>query len=1050
MYFIILLFFSLPLFALEQERLIEGVIDPLTGAPLISETDLIAKGAESLTLTRTLIPHEVPSPLHQKKKHVEEWNTYFLYKHLSKHYKGWENFPNGLPPERTVLPNGRVIRAFYENSELVRLEARSPNEEITYSSISFSHRKGEKTFTTSSSQTAIYKYEILPVNLKFSSQEEGPDELELTSHFPPRLVLVTSPFFKEETIEYTKEFYPKKIVSKNKHFHFQYKKGKVHKLFVPTGHKRFELLCEIDYEAPIKGSKEGKTLVKYTNGKTKLFTFSKELLPKEVKEENESVEYEYLPKTNLPTVKRFYKEGALVKEERLKYDKYHNLIEEITWVGSYQEKKITYHLRESPPFIHMPEMIETKMGNRTTRKYLTYDVWGNICHEELFLEDGTRVLDLKKTYNERGDLLQEIDTFGRETVYMYDLRGNEIFRKTVEGNIFTKAYDPMGRIVEEAFLGFDGLKKHTFFKYDLFGHLIEKSDHLGRVTKFTYDPLTDKLLQIEHPPLFDGSLAIEDLNENEEEETTPFKEALKFQTVDSLHRPTVIHPPLSFPTITTYEEYPIRLKKTLFPNGTKKVETLDLYDRTVKEEIFNEDEELIFCKEFLFTPFQKIASKITSIFEGTTLLRKETTSYKYLNKRVVEINNKGKTTHFTYTEKGLLKSKTFPNGVALEYDYNDGGLLKEIKATDHSVHYRYNYNEQNRLTQAIDCKTGLTLNRELSQEGYILKEIFPNQLPISKTYDEKGQKKAITLPDGSVIQYDNKVLSRISEKGELFYQHTCQEDVETLIYNLGEVKKTFDKLGRITNQASPYFQEELHYDYGNQLLLLKEKERVVQFRYDPLGYLTDENHKSSKFDSNGNRINYLNHSILLNEFNRPIKLADIECQYDLNDRLIFKKTKGKTFYYQYDALDRLIRVDGENKTILFTYDPLGRLMSREVLGGKKELFLFDDFEEIGLWEGMTPKVLKILNQNKISAIEIDGVPFSPLIDFQGNVRGLIDPKTHEITKRADFSQFGEPSKNFSLPYGFKGARFDFDCGFYHLKEGLFDPHLALFIEKNLR
>lgn len=73
---------------------IGNVIDPLTGNPTLKKIDLVAKGAQSISLTRVYIPPYMPRFFSEYKHHQGEYDKKYLHEHLSKTYKGWQHFPH--------------------------------------------------------------------------------------------------------------------------------------------------------------------------------------------------------------------------------------------------------------------------------------------------------------------------------------------------------------------------------------------------------------------------------------------------------------------------------------------------------------------------------------------------------------------------------------------------------------------------------------------------------------------------------------------------------------------------------------------------------------------------------------------------------------------------------------------------------------------------------------------------------------------------------------------------------------------------------------------
>lgn len=83
--------------ASEPNYLVGGLINPLSGQLALRQVDLVVKGAQNILLSRIYIPPYIPNFLCPHKHNKEEWNKLYLYRHLSKNYKGWQFFPPSLP-----------------------------------------------------------------------------------------------------------------------------------------------------------------------------------------------------------------------------------------------------------------------------------------------------------------------------------------------------------------------------------------------------------------------------------------------------------------------------------------------------------------------------------------------------------------------------------------------------------------------------------------------------------------------------------------------------------------------------------------------------------------------------------------------------------------------------------------------------------------------------------------------------------------------------------------------------------------------------------------
>ena len=96
-------------------------------------------------------------------------------------------------------------------------------------------------------------------------------------------------------------------------------------------------------------------------------------------------------------------------------------------------------------------------------------------------------------------------------------------------------------------------------------------------------------------------------------------------------------------------------------------------------------------------------------------------------------------------------TKNYPPTVIPTYDQN--GLLLSLKSTDNTIHYTYTYNPQGYLIQATDQNQHITIKRKLDPHGNILREDFPTNLSLLKTYDAHNRPLTLTLPDYGTIRH---------------------------------------------------------------------------------------------------------------------------------------------------------------------------------------------------------------------------------------------------------------------------------------------------------
>ncbi|MBY0528976.1 MAG: hypothetical protein K2P51_02170 [Rhabdochlamydiaceae bacterium] len=76
------------------DHLIGGVVCPLSGQPVLREVDLIAKGAQEVSLRRVYLPFQLPHTFPKHRHCQAEYDKKFLYDLTRDRYKGWQFFPH--------------------------------------------------------------------------------------------------------------------------------------------------------------------------------------------------------------------------------------------------------------------------------------------------------------------------------------------------------------------------------------------------------------------------------------------------------------------------------------------------------------------------------------------------------------------------------------------------------------------------------------------------------------------------------------------------------------------------------------------------------------------------------------------------------------------------------------------------------------------------------------------------------------------------------------------------------------------------------------------
>lgn len=764
-------------------------------------------------------------------------------------------------------------------------------------------------------------------------------------------------------------------------------------------------------------------------------------------------------KIHLPTVPN--EQGTLISPVlRAEYDASGNEINRFDEEG--HETKINYNAYGSPIEIIYPD------GSKETYEY--------------FL-DGTL-----KTYTDQIGVVSayERDVFGQVTRKMIHFNhlvlADEIFRYkgrrkiaevNAEAHRTTYGYDGAGRKISEEY---DGEK--TTFTYDELGrnNIIEKGDLrivyefdlLGRIEEQREeDILTNQWLRktvYHHDVMGNQTAAFHWINEQNtqtcEQSEYDFQNRLICRIDQAGQKQTIFYKD----DFRNEHSQRVLQKTHTDPMGLETVETFDAHGRLAQIEK-RKNGNTISQEKRLYNARGKIASQIDTIFtlEGSSqcCTREISTKWEYDSLgRLIKLTEaegtaEAKITRFTYTLRGEKETTTKPDGNVLNYGYNGLGDLELITSSDQTVHHQMRYNKLGVLIWS----DGLV--RNVDGRGRILSETFPEGLSIQNRYNQTGQRTTCSIPQADCLieySYNGLDMMRVSRRTLLeneLYSHTySNRDLSgnqlqsNLPAHLGPVQFSYDPCSRRTAISAPLFtQEVLESDKLGNICRLRTQNDESQFTYNDLYQLTSErgpfNH-DYQCDSLYCRLqknceiyhpNSLNQVVGVMEYDKrgnPIKQGDI--------------------LYAFDALDRMIRIETPHLTQSYSYDSQNRRLSSTTFQNgeqKTRYYLYDGQNEIGAFdESLAPLELRILGEiahaeiGAAVAIELQGVPYTPIHDLFGNVAALLPLNVSRPTLYR-YSAFGEetidgPAK---CPWRFSSKRVD-ETGLVNYGRRFYQPELG--------
>ncbi|OPY73987.1 MAG: tRNA(Glu)-specific nuclease WapA precursor [Syntrophorhabdus sp. PtaU1.Bin002] len=350
---------------------------------------------------------------------------------------------------------------------------------------------------------------------------------------------------------------------------------------------------------------------------------------------------------------------------------------------------------------------------------------------------------------------------------------------------------------------------------------------------------------------------------------------------------------------------------------------------------------------------------------------------------------KGNTTTFEYDRNNRVTKETRPMGQTTTYQYNGvGNLIRKIDVKNQKIEYEYDdagrmtgakyfatstdttpvktvtftYSNAGNLTGYNDGTISATYTYD--DAGRKLSETVNYgtfTLTYSYAYYKNGQKKSLTMPDGTVYEYTydaNNQPSTISIPGigvmtwnqytwnmpaaitlpggttrQIAYSPLMQPKTiavkDPAQNTLMQYGYTYSPAGNITKKTTE--QGEHAYQYDPLYRLTNATSPVIAtetFTYDPAG-----NRLTSADVSNWN----------YNNNNELTSYNGVTYEYDANGNTTKKTDATGVAAFTYDIDNRLIGVTQNGSAVAaYCYDPFGRRLSKETSGTRTHYLYTDE------------------------------------------------------------------------------------------------------------
>lgn len=628
-------------------------------------------------------------------------------------------------------------------------------------------------------------------------------------------------------------------------------------------------------------------------------TFSKNRLTSEVRNDGLGLEYTYLGDTHLPLSKTTLTNDQPVRRTLYSYDDANNLIEK-----KEEGQTITsYYLYQKGPHLHRVQMEEKKdwEGNLIRQIKYTYDQFGNAVKEDHYGSDGKHAYSIQRTYDEKGNLLEETNPLGQTATYTYDARSRPIKEIPFSNRLtIDRTFDDKGRLTllkEEDHV--------TSFAYNVSDELIEKTDYLGLTTNYTYHPVHGKPTLIEAEPT---RLEITYDAFGREIEKKDVYGASTRTLSNSYGDPLeIIHPDGGRETFA-YASNGLLLEK-IDPDGLQTSYSYDPLGRVVSKKIG--DYETTYAYDAYHLVEEKDPLGASTFY-----------SYNLAGQKIKE-KRAGRVTCFTYDPLGYLASETrsrreifFQNDVLgrviekdvdgvlkTTYTYDCAGNIDSISKGDPIY---FSYDPYDRLVEKIDADGHKTVISYEEGNQLLTKRVRdPRGVEAIETYSAHGLLLKKEIPAASLEEFKYDKALRLISQDHLTFTYTpegylssmCEGGTRTTYW-------TYTLGGKIQSKCKPDGTT-LQYEYNSQGELTRVGMR--EFVYDATGRLTEGSGFQRTLDPFGN--------ILREEFTNGLA---IESSYDdwnrPTERILPDQSK---ILYEYEGpfLRTVTRVNRDEATL---------------------------------------------------------------------------------------------------------------------------------------
>ena len=613
------------------------------------------------------------------------------------------------------------------------------------------------------------------------------------------------------------------------------------------------------------------------------------------------------------------------------------------------------------------------------------------------------------------------DALGLKTTLIYDDRGNVLQQIDPEGGVTRYEYDDDNRV--KVLTDARGFK--SFFSYDERDNLLTETNALDETTTYTYNEL-NQVETITDARGFVSTNRYDDLGNLKEREDAEGNIAKYDYYADGTLRTVV-----DAENNTTGYVYDEAGRVEELEDATGAITAFD-YDNGGN--LKNITTPLGNTTSFAYDAEGRLVRVVDAKGNETKI------QYNAVGERTAVIDALGRRTSYTYNKRSLLERTLYPDGTSVinVYDANDQQIVIVDRAGRTT---QFVYDGLGRLVSTLypdstpgDNSDNPRVRREYDTTGNLTAFVDENGNRTEYEYDAAGQQTLIrdALNNETAYAYDPlgnliTVTDALNRQTKYDYDRVSQL-VKTTFADNTATQTVYDKLGRIANEIdqneieTKFSYDELDqltqvedalgskttYGYDDEGNLISQKDalnRVTQYEYDelnqriktelPLGQtetyvydavgnlksVTDFNQQTISYDYDSNDLlekeSFEDGSSVIYDYTSNLQLETVtdirgvtKYEYDERDRLIAQTNPDNTFLnYEYDVVGNRISLITPSGQVAYAYDPLNRIETVKGRSGGTTTYSYDSVGN--LFETQLPNgVVETRGYNTVNNLRI--------------------------------------------------------------------------------